>query len=274
MGAVGRTTPWIAGATCLCLLLGLLGCAGPQNLPYDVKLLATSEEGLNPSAAALLQEAKRHARTRMSGALLGATVNSVASLLPNREGAGGGARAALTGGLGGAGAVLGYAFGAYIDARNTRANMDQQKLSALIAAAEVDARNYEQDRRNAERAIQESRQAVLQLNQQATTLAEKQAAYQAQARSLAATATVLQVGALELRANTDVMGADILEAEDSKEIGDSDLHPEALAAHRDRLRADHAMLVKQYGELLRVVDVMPAPVQPAIPPMITALQPQ
>jgi hypothetical protein len=254
----------------LCVLVLMSGCAGPQNLPRDVTLLATSDEGLSPAAAALLQEAKRHARTRASGSLVGGVAGTLTGILPSRGASGGGAQSAITGGLGGAGAVLGYAFGDYIDARNTRANMDQQKLSLLVAAADADARHYEQDRINAHQAIQEAREAVSGLNQESAALARAKAGYQSQAKSLSATAASLAVLLMELRANIKIMSEDVREAEDNRQIGDTDLHPEALEAERAKLQAEHDALFSQYSELVQVVNTMPAVERP----VIAGLEPQ
>jgi hypothetical protein len=257
------------------VLLIICGCAGPQNnLPQDVALLETNEEGLNPSALALLQEAKRHARTRVAGAATGGVVGAIASVLPS-QGQSGGARGAIVGGAGGVGAVLGYAFGEYIDARNIRATMDQEKLNMLIRAAQRDAAGYERDRINAERAIEETQRAVARLNREYATLSNPQHAYQEQTKVLSVTAASLQGLVRELQANIAIMSQDVLEAQDNRAISDTKLHPENLEAERVRLQEEHDGLVAQYEALFPVVDTIPPQFgQDAIRQVISGLTPQ
>jgi hypothetical protein len=213
-------------------------CACTQNLPDDITLLRTSEEGLSPPATALLREAKHHAQTRMAGTATGGAVGILTGILPG-QGSSGSARAAMTGGVGGAGAVLGYAFGAYVDARNTRATMDQKKLSLLITAARQDAAGYEQDRINAERATEDSQRAVAQLTREYGSLSGKQRAYQEQVRTLTATAASLRALARETSANIQFMSKDVLEANDVRAMGDTAVDPEALVAELARLQKLH-----------------------------------
>lgn len=248
-------------STATLILLGR--CAGPQNFPYDVKLLATTPEGLSPPAAALLEEAKRHARVRLSGAAMGGVVGVLASLAPS-QGKSGGASGALTGAAGGAGAVIGYAFGEYIDARNSRLTMDKEKLSLLVTAARSDAAGYQQDQINALAAITESREAVARLNQQYSSGSHPSGAYQKQAKTLTATSNALQVFIRELKANINIMSLDILEAKDNQAIGDTELQPENLIDQRGSLQAEHDGMVSSHEALRAAAYTIPLDERPVI----------
>jgi hypothetical protein len=254
------------GAASMCLGLLVSSCAGPQNLPYDAAVLATSSEGLSPSAAALLEEAKRHAKTRIGAAATGGLAGIIASVVPS-GGASDGLRGALSGAAGGVGATIGYAFGEYIDTRNARVNMDQQKVSMLMTAALNDIGKYERDRANVQAAIYESRDAVVSLNQEHSAKPYPQHVYRRHAQTLSATATVVQMLTQEQRANSAVMSQDILEAQDVKKMGDAEVHPEYLEAQRTRLINEHDGLVSLYGELLAVANAIPAEDRPAVAPI-------
>ena len=261
-------------ALAILALLLAWGCTGSQNLLSDTSLLAISEEGLSPSALALLREAKRHARVRIAGAATGGAVGAVASVLPSRDQSGG-ARGAIVGGASGLGAVLGYAFGEYIDARSTRANMDQEKLSILIKAAQRDAMGYQQDRINAERAIEDSRQAVTRLEQGRSGLSNPERTYQEQARALVAIAASLHSLSSELTANIAIMSEDVLEAYDNQAIGDKALHPAALEAERTRFQAERDSLTLQHKALVPVALMIPEQYgREAVLQTITGLTPQ
>lgn len=255
---------WVAASLYIVLLVS--SCAGPQNLPYDAAVLATSFEGLSPSAAALLEEAKRHAKTRIGGAATGGLVGIIASVVPS-GGASGGMRGALSGAAGGIGATIGYAFGEYIDTRNARVNMDQQKVSMLSTAAQNDIGRYNHDRANVQAVIYESREAVASLNQEHPIKTYSQHAYRRHAQTLSATATVVQMLTQEQRANAVVMSQDILEAQDVQKMGDAEVHPEYLEAQRTRLLNEHDGLVSLYGELLAVANTIPAEDRPAVAPI-------
>ena len=189
-------------------------CAGSNNLFSDIALLSTSTDGLSPPAATLVEEAQRHARTRITGAVTGGLGGGLASLFPSRRSSSG-TRGVVSSVAGGIGAELGYAFGDYIDARNTRANMDQQKLSLLVTAAQNDTARYEQDQINAMTAIAESQNGVHRLNDEYPSASYPRGAYQQEARTLAATANALQVLIRESTANEQFISQDVLEAHTS-----------------------------------------------------------
>ena len=241
----------------------LAGCAGPQDFPYDVKLLDTSTAGLSPQAAALVEEARRHAKIRVSDAAIGGVAGMMASVIPS-QGKSGGAGGALTGAAGGAGAVIGYACGEYIDARNTRLTMDKEKLDLLVTAARHDASAYRQDRINAQAAIAESRAAVARLNQEYQQGLHPAGVYRQQAETLTDVSYALQALIRELQANTAIMSQDILEAEDNQAIGDTELRPELLLDQRLSLQNEHDELVSSHEVLRAVAFAIPRDERPLI----------
>jgi hypothetical protein len=249
--------------TCLSALTVLLGvsCSGPQNLPDDVALLATSDEGLSPAAALLLAEAKRHARIRLTGAATGGLAGVVASVA-STGGSSGGMRGAVSGAAGGVGTVIGYAFGDYIDARSTR-NMDAEKLSILVAAAKIDNARYEQDVLNTRTAIRETREAVDHLRQQDAGL-RPPGAYRAPARNLRAVANVIKVTRNEQAANASVMSQDILEAQDVREMGLIAVHPDILVSERTRMLDEREQLASLHATLIEINNEIPPADRPEI----------
>ena len=210
----------------LLALVLLLGCTGSNNLPYDVAVLTTSEEGLDPATAAVLREAKRHAQTRVAGAAIGGAAGAVAGILGG-QGQSGGARALMGGGLSGTGAALGYAFGEYIDARESRANMDQEKIALLAAAAGRDNVRYDQTLDDVERALERSSRIIQDARQ--GSLVQSDLVYRQERVNLAAMKKALQMFEQELRDNVQVMSEDAREAEDNHVI-DPKINPAPLRA--------------------------------------------
>ena len=255
---VGRL---ICLSAALTVLLGV-SCSGPQNLPDDVALLATSDEGLNPAAASLLAEAKRHARTRLAGSATGGLAGVIASVA-STGGSSGGMRGAVSGAAGGIGAAIGYAFGDYIDARSTRANMDAEKLTALVGGAKRDNARYEQDLINIKTALRETQAVVEQLRRQYGGRHPPDA-YRAPARNLRAVAAVIKVTRDEQVANATVMSQDILEAQDVREMGSKEVQPETLETERTRLLDEREKLASLHATLIEVNNQIPPAERPEI----------
>lgn len=172
----------------------------------------------------------------------------------------------MTGGVSGVGAALGYAFGEYIDARNSRATMDQQKLSLLVSAARRDASTYEQDLIDANSAIEESQEAIRRLKQR-DTAASSDKAYREQARNLQAISTFLQMFIRELHANQAVMREDVQEVQDNIEIGDKGLNPAPLQTEIRSLKNKQTRMVSQHRKLTMLANTLPQRERPAIDPV-------
>ena len=242
------------------IVTGLLasGCAGQSNLADDVILLSKSSDGLTPPAAALLDEAKARAKTRATGAGLGALTGLAVGVLAATSTRDDRARAALIGGGLASGTALGYAAGAYIDARNAQAFNSQAKLNGMINAAQQDAARYERDRLMAQAAIDQSEREIARLNAQRAVGQATADAHQRQAKSLDATAAALRTMARESGDNIATMERDIMALRRSGQ--DTSL----LDEQRASLQAEHEGLAVQYHRLVAVVDTVPAPERPVI----------
>lgn len=239
-------------AALLALALVVTGCAGNSNLADDTALLATDEEGLPPAAAELLHQAKRSAATRVTAAGLGAGAGLLGCLLATGNMRSAGGRAALVAGCTAAGGALGYAAGAYVDARNQAAGARQTDLRALTIAAQLDAEGYAERGRFAASAIAESQQEVARLNREYAAGRVGVLAYAAQAKALGVTAQAVRSAGRESTDVLKVMQSDIMAARAQGQP------TEPLEASYLQLQAENISLVAQYRALLQVVDSAPA----------------
>jgi hypothetical protein len=234
------------------------GCTGQSNLADDIVLLHKSSDGLSPQAAALLQEAQEHAKTRATGAAVGAAGGLLAGVLGSTQTKNSGVKALAIGGGVAAGAAIGYAAGAYVDARNQRAANDQAHLNVLVYAAQQDAARYQADRARAQASVDESQQAVDRLNSMQASSPDATVAYRQQARNLDATATALRSMISESGDNIKLMEQDL----DARSSSGEDTS--GLQAQRIALQTEHDGLVGEYRRLLTVVDAVPAAERPVI----------
>jgi hypothetical protein len=233
-------------------LLAMTGCAGGSNIANDFSILNTSSAGLSPSAAVLLEQAKNSARTRTLGAASGAVVGGGGAAVAGSGIRNFGTLAALIGAGALVGAGLGYAAGAYVDARNQEATGRQTELGSLIQAADADVARYEQTRLAAEQVAEESGQEILRLNTEYAAGRANAAAYRDQARSLDASIVSTRRIAQELEGNIALMDRDIADMRQRRQ----DSAP--IEDRRGVLQAEHASLLSSYQRLLQTVDTVPA----------------
>jgi hypothetical protein len=241
-------------------------CDGTSSLTDDIVVLRTSSMGLHPSAAAVLEEAQRHARTRLTGVAVGGVAGLLAGAFPAQSAGGSGGASAVYAAAGGVGMALGYAYGEYIAARNARANMDQDKLRILIEAAQKDRRTYEGFLDTAGHAVNESERAVTRLREEQILATGRRAAYQQQARNLTAIAVSLRLASRELQDNLAVMQTDIQEARDVRKMIGDRVEPEGLIREFSAQQDTLVGIVRQYQRIEVLAAEMPPEVRPTITP--------
>lgn len=264
-----RRRAWFATplAVVLALAFSLVGCTGAANLPEDAAVLSMSAEGLDPVAAVLLTEAQARAHARMGAAALGGGAGLLAGALSRRGTGGGGVTAAISGAAGGAGVVLGYAFGDYIAARSARATMDQQKVHLLEEALRRDAEGYERRLSLLRQVADETEAEVVLMSRDPTPTSQRRADLRQQARRTTVGAAVAGQQVQELRANLVVAGSDEQEINDVEVINRSPLNAAGFRQQLARLQTTRAGMAEQRQRFLALARGLPPEVRPVSPPL-------
>lgn len=243
-------------APALILILLFSGCAGTHSLPYDVAILRTSEEGLPPATAALLQEAKRHAKYRITSTALGATFGAAAIAVSGQNPVYAVPAAVL-------GAEAGYAFGSYLEARDSRINMDEEKVALLVAAARRDEAGYEQDLANAEKATNETAELIRRAGQERAPAATD-GAYASAARNLAVISQSLQLLTREQAALEKLILSDAQEAQDSQQLGDTRIQSRPLFVAAKNAEMSRERMRLQHRKIAALANALPPRERPLI----------
>lgn len=243
--------------------LGLAGCAGPSNLPEDIAVLAMSVEGLSPAAAALLEEAQRHARTRIGAAAVGGGAGVLAGMFGGRASGGGTASGTVSAAAGGIGTVLGYAYGEYLAARSARANMDSEKVRQLTAAAEADVTAYRRTEGLVRQVAEEGEAALLRL--EGAAAAAERPAVRRQARNLSAGLAASRQARREIQATGVLLAVDLQEINDVEAIGRSRLGADELRRQEAAFRAIEEALGRREQVLEAALRRIPPGDRPAGP---------
>lgn len=243
-------------ALALIVLLLFSSCAGTHSLPYDVALLRTSEEGLTPATAALLQEAKRHAKYRITAAALGGTFGVGALAISGQNPVYAVPAAVL-------GAEAGYAFGSYLEARDSRINMDEEKVVMLVAAARRDEARYEQDLANAEKATNETAELIRRAGQERAPAAAD-GAYASAARNLAAISQSLQLLTREQAALEKLILSDAQEVRDSQQLGDTRIQSRPLFVAAKNVEVSRERMKLQHRKVAALANALPPRERPLI----------
>lgn len=249
-----RLTRLLAGAGVLALLSG---CATTTdgtsyNAIDDTRLMFTSTDDMSKDERVLVEEAKRHAGTRIAGGATGAAFGCVGGFIAGTQ-LGNSNEAKLAGTAIGcvSGAFLGYAAGNYISEVNKSAASAETNLQARVMAAEGDIKRYQVAADAATRAVADLKKDINSLN-------TRFAAGQATAKSYAEESKRLDVSARSLRAlivesqgNIQAMEKDIAALEENgKKVGN-------LKVEMAKLQKENERLVASYQELVAVAETMP-----------------
>jgi hypothetical protein len=236
------------------------GCASTSdgtsvNVADDIQLMSTSDEGLSPSEAQLLEAAQRNASTRIEGASIGAVGGCLAGLLGSLALTDNTAVVAGTT-AGGciAGGFAGYAAGAYVAEVNAQAASQQADLQERIDAANADAARYREAADAAERTVGELKTEIGSLNRRYAAGQITAAEYADQLGNVETSALSLRVLIVESLGNIQVMEEDIAALEQSGR------DTSALKQRLATLRRENERLTAQYDDLAEVVDLVPADV--------------
>ena len=247
-------TPWLATGAVLALLSGCATTADgtSHNVYEDTKLMFTDTSEMRESERVLVEEAKRHAQTRISGGISGAAVGCIAGFIAGTQLADSNeAKVAATAVGCAAGAFLGYAAGNYISEVNSTAAGAEADLQGRIQAAQSDIERYQLAADAASRAVADLKSDIKTLN---ARYASKQAtadAYAEENKRLDTSARSLRALIVESQGNVEAMEKDIAGlSKNGKDV-------RALKARLSDLKAENARLVASYQELIAVAETVP-----------------
>ena len=233
----------------LSLALVLSACAGAID---DAKLMMTSGEGMSEAELTLLEEAKRHAQTRLVGGASGAALGCLSGYIAGKEltGSREGTAVATTAGCA-AGAFLGYAAGNYIAEVNRNAASQQADLRSRIKAAGEDTARYNAAADAASQTVDSLKRDIDRLNAQTSQTQATSVAYASEIKRLETSALSMRALILESQGNVQAMEKDIaLLAEYDKDTSQ-------LERELAKLKGENARLVASYEDLIAVAETIP-----------------